>query len=97
VKRLTGAYSLAMIFKGEEGLLIGARMGSPLAVGYGEKEAYLGSDAFALAPFTNRVSYLDDGDVAVVRGWAYEDDASDPIAAAQAAFMIMGAPTPPGA
>ncbi|MDE1988067.1 MAG: glutamine--fructose-6-phosphate transaminase (isomerizing), partial [Alphaproteobacteria bacterium] len=68
VKRLTGAYSLAMIFKGEEGLLIGARMGSPLAVGYGEHEAYLGSDAFALAPFTNRVAYLDDGDVAVVRG-----------------------------
>ncbi|MDE2181477.1 MAG: glutamine--fructose-6-phosphate transaminase (isomerizing) [Alphaproteobacteria bacterium] len=68
VRRLTGAYSLAMIFKGEEGLLIGARMGSPLAVGYGDKEAYLGSDAFALAPFTNRVAYLDDGDVAVVRG-----------------------------
>jgi len=68
VKRLTGAYALAMIFKGEEGLLIGARMGSPLAVGYGDEEAYLGSDAFALAPFTNKVSYLDDGDVAVVRG-----------------------------
>ena len=68
VKRLTGAYALAMIFKGEEGLLIGARMGSPLAVGYGEHEAYLGSDAFALAPFTNRVAYLEDGDVAVVRG-----------------------------
>lgn len=68
VKRLHGAYSLAMIFKDEEGLLIGARMGSPLAVGYGDKEAYLGSDAFALAPFTNRVSYLDDGDVVVIRG-----------------------------
>ncbi len=68
VKRLTGAYSLAMIFKDEEGLLIGARMGSPLAVGYGDKEAYLGSDAFALAPFTNTVAYRDDGDVAVVRG-----------------------------
>jgi len=68
VERLTGAYALAMIFKGEEGLLIGARMGSPLAVGYGEKEAYLGSDAFALAPFTNHVAYLEDGDVAVVRG-----------------------------
>jgi glutamine---fructose-6-phosphate transaminase (isomerizing) len=68
VKRLTGAYSLAMIFKGEEGLLVGARMGSPLAVGYGAHEAYLGSDAFALAPFTNRVAYLEDGDVAVVRG-----------------------------
>ncbi|HVZ90325.1 MAG TPA: glutamine--fructose-6-phosphate transaminase (isomerizing) [Rhizomicrobium sp.] len=68
VARLTGAYSLAMIFRGEESLLIGARKGSPLAVGYGEREAYLGSDAFALAPFTNRVAYLEDGDVAVVRG-----------------------------
>jgi glucosamine--fructose-6-phosphate aminotransferase (isomerizing) len=68
VRRLTGAYSLAMIFRGEESLLIGARKGSPLAVGYGEHEAYLGSDAFALAPFTNRVAYLEDGDVAVIRG-----------------------------
>ena len=70
VKRLTGAYSLAMIFKGEDGLLIGARHGSPLAVGYGDKEAYLGSDAFALAPFTNRVTYLEDGDVVMIKGAA---------------------------
>jgi len=68
VRRLTGAYSLAMIFKDHEGLLIGARMGAPLAVGHGDKEGYLGSDAFALAPFTNRVTYLDDGDVAVING-----------------------------
>ena len=67
VRRLTGAYSIAMIFKDEEGLLIGARKGAPLAVGYAENEAYLGSDAFALAPFTNRVSYLEEGDVTVVR------------------------------
>ena len=67
VRRLNGAYSLAMIFKGAEHLLVGARKGSPLAVGYGEKEAYLGSDAFALAPFTNRVAYLEDGDVVVVQ------------------------------
>ena len=67
-KKLTGAYALAMIFAGEEALVIGARKGSPLAVGYGEAEAYLGSDAFALAPFTNRVSYLEDGDVAVLKG-----------------------------
>jgi glucosamine--fructose-6-phosphate aminotransferase (isomerizing) len=66
VRRLTGAYSIAMIFKDREGLLIGARKGAPLAVGYAEKEAYLGSDAFALAPFTNRVAYLEDGDVAVI-------------------------------
>jgi glucosamine--fructose-6-phosphate aminotransferase (isomerizing) len=66
VRRLTGAYSIAMIFKDHEGLLIGARKGAPMAVGYAEREAYLGSDAFALAPFTNRVAYLEDGDVAVV-------------------------------
>ena len=66
VRRLTGAYSLAMIFKDHEGLLVGARKGAPLAVGYADKEAYLGSDAFALAPFTNRVAYLEDGDVVVI-------------------------------
>jgi glucosamine--fructose-6-phosphate aminotransferase (isomerizing) len=68
VARLTGAYSLAMIFQDHEGLLVGARKGSPLAVGYGETETYLGSDAFALAPFTNRVAYLEEGDVAVIQG-----------------------------
>ena len=68
VRRLTGAYSMAMIFTDHDGLLIGARKGAPLAVGYGESEGYLGSDAFALAPFTNRVSYLEDGDVVVVEG-----------------------------
>ena len=68
VRRLTGAYALAMIFEGEESLVIGARKGSPLAVGYGAHESYLGSDAFALAPFTNRICYLEDGDVAVLRG-----------------------------
>jgi glutamine---fructose-6-phosphate transaminase (isomerizing) len=68
VARLTGAYSIAMIFRDHESLLVGARKGAPMAVGYGEKESYLGSDAFALAPFTNRVAYLEDGDVAVVNG-----------------------------
>jgi glucosamine--fructose-6-phosphate aminotransferase (isomerizing) len=68
VEQLTGAYSIAMIFAGHEGLLIGARKGAPLAVGYADEEAYLGSDAFALAPFTNRVAYLEEGDVAVIRG-----------------------------
>ncbi|MDE3115439.1 MAG: isomerizing glutamine--fructose-6-phosphate transaminase, partial [Pseudomonadota bacterium] len=67
-RRLTGAFSLAMLFAGHEHLLIGARKGAPLAVGYGESEGYLGSDAFALASFTNRVSYLEDGDVVVVDG-----------------------------
>ena len=68
VARLTGAYSIAMIFTGHDGLLIGARKGAPLAVGHAETGACLGSDAFALAPFTNRITYLEDGDVAVIRG-----------------------------
>src|SRR5262245_46559876 len=65
--RLRGAFALAFLFAGEEDLLVGARKGSPLAVGYGEGEMYLGSDAIALAPFTDTISYLDDGDWAVVR------------------------------
>jgi glucosamine--fructose-6-phosphate aminotransferase (isomerizing) len=65
--RLRGAFALAFLFDGEDDLLVGARKGSPLAVGYGEGEMYLGSDAIALAPFTDAVSYLDDGDWVVVR------------------------------
>jgi glutamine---fructose-6-phosphate transaminase (isomerizing) len=65
--RLRGAFALAFLFEGENDLLIGARRGSPLAIGYGDGEMYLGSDAIALAPFTDAVSYLDDGDWAVVR------------------------------
>src|SRR6201997_1001531 len=64
--RLRGAFALAFLFEGEDDLLIGARKGSPLAVGYGEGEMYLGSDAIALAPFTDTISYLDDGDWAVL-------------------------------
>jgi len=64
--QLRGAFALAFLFAGETDLMIGARRGSPLAVGYGEGRMYLGSDAIALAPFTDRVSYLDDGDWAVL-------------------------------
>ena len=64
--RLRGAFALAFLFAGEENLLIGARKGSPLAVGYGDDEMFLGSDAIALAPFTDTISYLEDGDWAVV-------------------------------
>jgi glutamine---fructose-6-phosphate transaminase (isomerizing) len=64
--RLRGAFALAFLFAGEEDLLIGARKGSPLAVGYGDGEMYLGSDAIALAPFTDTISYLEEGDWAVV-------------------------------
>jgi glucosamine--fructose-6-phosphate aminotransferase (isomerizing) len=64
--RLEGAFALAFLFEGYENLIIGARKGSPLAVGYGRGEMYLGSDAIALAPLTDMISYLEDGDVAVV-------------------------------
>ena len=64
--RLRGAFAVVFLFKGHENLLIAARRGAPLAVGYGTAEMYLGSDAMALAPFTSRLSYLMDGDWAVL-------------------------------
>jgi glutamine---fructose-6-phosphate transaminase (isomerizing) len=66
LKRLRGAFALVFLFEGEEDLLIGAREGAPLAIGYGEGEMYLGSDALALAPFTDRVAYLEEGDWVVL-------------------------------
>ncbi|ADG08641.1 glutamine--fructose-6-phosphate transaminase (isomerizing) [Caulobacter segnis] len=60
--RLTGAYALAVLIEGEENLILGARRGSPLVVGEGQGEMFLGSDALAVGPFTNRVIYLDEGD-----------------------------------
>jgi glucosamine--fructose-6-phosphate aminotransferase (isomerizing) len=62
LKRLEGAFALGLLFTGHDNLLIGARRGSPLAIGYGDGEMYLGSDALALAPLTNRISYLEEGD-----------------------------------
>ena len=66
LKRLDGAFALAILFGGENNLLIGARKGSPLAVGHGQGEMFLGSDAIALSPFTNRITYLEDGDWVVL-------------------------------
>ena len=66
LKRLEGAFALAIIFSGEHDLLIGARRGSPLVVGYGEEAMYLGSDAIALAPWTQQISYLEEGDWVVL-------------------------------
>jgi glucosamine--fructose-6-phosphate aminotransferase (isomerizing) len=60
--RLEGAFALAILFAGRHDLMIGARCGSPLAVGYGEGEMFLGSDALALAPLTDRICYLEEGD-----------------------------------
>src|SRR6476620_11254815 len=80
LKQLRGAFALAFLFTGKDDLLIGARKGSPLAVGYGNGEMYLGSDAIALAPFTDTISYLEDGDWAVVTRKSVEvHDASDQV------------------
>ncbi len=65
--RLEGAFALCFLFDGEEDLIVAARRGSPLAIGYGEGEMYVGSDALALAPLTNRIAYLEEGDWAVLR------------------------------
>ncbi|MBL0318622.1 MAG: glutamine--fructose-6-phosphate transaminase (isomerizing) [Alphaproteobacteria bacterium] len=65
--RLQGAFAVAILFRDDPELLIGARRGSPLAVGYGEGEMYVASDAYALAPYTKRLSYLEEGDMVVVR------------------------------
>jgi glucosamine--fructose-6-phosphate aminotransferase (isomerizing) len=65
--RVEGAFALAIVFSGEHDLMIGARQGSPLALGYGDGEMYLGSDALALAPLTRRLSYLEEGDWVVIR------------------------------
>ena len=65
--RLIGAFALAILFSDHPDLIIGARMGAPLTVGYGDGENYLGSDALAVAPWTQRIAYLEEGDWAVVR------------------------------
>ncbi|MCA0401035.1 MAG: glutamine--fructose-6-phosphate transaminase (isomerizing) [Proteobacteria bacterium] len=79
--RLHGAFALAFLFRGEEDLLIGARRGAPLAVGFGEGEMYLGSDALALAPFTDRVAYLEEGDWVVLtrKGAEFFDENNHPV------------------
>ena len=66
VARLEGAFALAFLFEGHDDLLIAARKGSPLAIGHGEGEMFIGSDAIALAPMTNQITYLDEGDFAVI-------------------------------
>ncbi|GHG79239.1 glutamine--fructose-6-phosphate transaminase (isomerizing) [Pseudodonghicola xiamenensis] len=66
IDQLKGAFALAFLFEGEDDLIIAARKGSPLAIGHGEGEMFVGSDAIALAPLTNRITYLEEGDRAVV-------------------------------
>ncbi|WP_455474916.1 glutamine--fructose-6-phosphate transaminase (isomerizing) [Bartonella sp. B30(2025)] len=64
-KSLQGAFSIALIFEGDDNLMIAARSGPPLAIGYGEGEFFVGSDVVALAPFVDRISYMEEGDLAV--------------------------------
>jgi glucosamine--fructose-6-phosphate aminotransferase (isomerizing) len=81
ISRLNGAFALAILFEGHEELLIGARKGAPLAIGYGEGEMYLGSDALALAPLTPRIQYLEEGDIAFLSPAGAEliDAAGEPV------------------
>jgi len=66
IARLEGAYALCFLFEGADDLLVAARKGSPLAIGHGEGEMFVGSDAIALAPMTDRITYLEEGDIAVI-------------------------------
>ncbi|WNJ99935.1 glutamine--fructose-6-phosphate transaminase (isomerizing) [Thalassospiraceae bacterium LMO-JJ14] len=77
LKKLQGAYALGFIFSGEHNLMAAARHGSPLALGFGEHEMYLGSDALALAPLTNRILYMEDGDWAMMTASSAEIFDSD--------------------
>ncbi|MEM1390238.1 MAG: glutamine--fructose-6-phosphate transaminase (isomerizing) [Pseudomonadota bacterium] len=72
LKRLEGAFALGILFEGQPDLMMGARRGSPLVVGVGDGEMFLGSDALAVAPFTNRVVYLEEGDWCVLSRESYE-------------------------
>ncbi len=80
-KHLHGAFALAVLFKGHEEMLMGARRGSPLVVGYGDNAMYLGSDALALAPLTQRISYLQEDDWVILRSDGVEifDSAGTPV------------------
>jgi glutamine---fructose-6-phosphate transaminase (isomerizing) len=82
VKRLTGAYAIAVVARGEPGRVVGARDGMPLLVGVGENECFLASDALALAGTTDRIAYLEDGDVAAIadNGWQVFDRSGRPAA-----------------
>ena len=91
--RLHGAFALAILFRQHPELLIGARLGSPLVVGHGDGETYLGSDALALAPLTQRIAYLDEGDwvVCTKEGAQVFDRANNPVERAITISGVTGA------
>jgi len=92
VSQLEGAFAIAIIFSGEEDLMVAVRRGSPLAIGRGEGEMYVGSDAFALAPLTKRIIYLDDGDVAEIHrnGISISDAKGNPVAREERITALAG-------
>ena len=93
--RLRGAFALAIMFRNEGDLMVGARNGPPLAVGHGDGEMYLGSDAIALSPFTNRITYLEDGDWVTMTRKSFQIYDADnkaiirPISFSQASSMMV--------
>ncbi len=93
LRRLEGAYALAMIFAGHPELIVGAQHGAPLAVGFGDDEMFVGSDALALAPLTRRIAYLRDGDWTVVdrRGARFFDMDGNPVERAIKETRMTGA------
>ena len=79
--RLTGAYAIGVLIEGEDNLVMGARRGSPLVVGYGDGEMFIGSDALAVGPFTNKIAYLDEGDYVAIdhKGARIFDETGRPV------------------
>ncbi|MDB5315070.1 MAG: glutamine--fructose-6-phosphate aminotransferase [Rhodospirillales bacterium] len=98
LKQVHGAFALAMIFAGHPRLLIAARQGAPLAIGYGEGEMFVGSDALALAPLTRRIAYLEEGDWAIVtdEGARFFDAEDRPVERAEKLTAFSGAATGKG-
>lgn len=93
LKRLQGAFALALLFAGQDDLMICARKGSPLVIGHGRGEMFVGSDAIALAPLTDRITYLEEGDWAVVTraGAEIRDSNGRPVARAETRIQIESA------
>ncbi len=96
--RLRGAFALVFLFRGEPDLMIAARQGSPLAIGWGEDEMFVGSDAIALSPMTSRISYLEEGDWAVLRRSGAEifDGEGRPVTRAVERSSMQSAPVEKG-
>ncbi|MGE4326119.1 MAG: glutamine--fructose-6-phosphate transaminase (isomerizing) [Pseudodonghicola sp.] len=93
IDQLKGAFALAFLFEGEDDLIVAARKGSPLAIGHGEGEMFVGSDAIALAPLTNRITYLEEGDRAVVTraGVRIFDETGAPVERVEKTIQISAA------